>query len=414
MILPLLPEMARGVSDHLQSRDNDQRMKIKMIEHEHRYLAITELFLPTKGGTAIWFSEVFKYLGGKGIHIVTANVPGAAVVDSSHPNTIHRLNLRRRWWLRPESLDMYARMFFKSLWIGVTRRIEAVHAIRSLPEGLVAWAVARLTFRPVIVYAHGEELTGWGRGAKYKAMCFTLRHADKVVANSENTRDELLRMGVNPEKVTIIYPGVDVHCFRPGLPFDDLHVGMGWREGQKLVLSVGRLSRRKGFDMVIRCLPKLLQQGLDIQYVLIGIGEDVDYLKRLATELGVSERVHLLGHVSPEDLPRWYNACDVFVMPNRDINGDTEGFGMVYLEAAVCGKPAVSGRAGGTGAAVIDGVTGLRVNGEQTGEIIAAISRLLTDQEYAALLGKQGYSRAIADYSWEAVARKTERLCVTD
>ena len=178
-----------------------------MTEREHRYLAITELFLPTKGGTAIWFSEVFKYLGGKGIHIVTADVPGAAEVDAGHPNTIHRLNLRRVWWLRPESLGIYARLFFTSLWLAVTRRFEAIHAIRSLPEGLIAWAVARLTFRPVIVYAHGEELTGWGRGAKYKAMCFTLRHANKVVANSDNTRDELLRMGVDPEKITSHLPG---------------------------------------------------------------------------------------------------------------------------------------------------------------------------------------------------------------
>ena len=363
-----------------------------MMERKHRYLAITELFLPTKGGTAIWFSEVFKYLGGKGIHIVTADVPGAAEVDADHPNTIHRLNLRRVWWLRPESLGIYVRLFFTSLWLAMTRRFEAIHAIRSLPEGLVAWAVARLTFRPVIVYAHGEELTGWGRGAKYQVMCFTLRHANKVVANSDNTRDELLRMGVDPEKITIIYPGVDIHRFRPGLPFDDLRQSIGWKEGQKLVLSVGRLSRRKGFDMVIRSLPLLLQRNLDVHYVLIGIGEDHDYLTTLAAELDVSEHVHLLGHVSPEDLPRWYNACDVFAMPNRDINGDTEGFGMVYLEAAACGKPAIAGMAGGTGNAVIDGTTGLRVDGERLEDVAAALERLLTDREYASRLGRQGYA----------------------
>lgn len=381
-----------------------------MTEREHRYLAITELFLPTKGGTAIWFSEVFKYLGGKGIHIVTADVAGATEVDAVHPNTIHRLNLRRVWWLRPESFGMYTRLFFTSLWLAVTKRFEEVHAIRSLPEGLVAWVVARMTFRPVVVYAHGEELTSWGSGAKYKAMCFTLRRADKVVANSDNTRDELLRMGVDPDKIAIIYPGVDIHCFRPGLPFDDLRQTLGWREGQKLVLSVGRLSRRKGFDMVVRCLPQLLQRDLDVQYVLIGIGEDYEYLAGLATELGVSKHVHLLGHVTPEDLPRWYNACDVFVMPNRDINGDTEGFGMVYLEAAACSKPAVAGKAGGTGNAVIDGTTGLRVNGERFEEVAAAIERLMTDREYASRLGRRGYTRAVTEFSWEAVARKTVAL----
>jgi phosphatidylinositol alpha-1,6-mannosyltransferase len=386
--------------------------KSAMSGREHRYLAITELFLPTKGGTAIWFSEVFKYLGGKKVHIVTADVQGAREVDAVHPNSIHRLNLRRVWWLRPESLGMYARLFIVSLWLAVTRRFDVVHAIRSLPEGLVAWVVARMTFCPVIVYAHGEELTGWGNGTKYKAMCFTLRHADKVVANSDNTRDELLRMGVDADKIAIIYPGVDVHCFRPGLPFDDLRRGLGWQEGQKLVLSVGRLSRRKGFDTVVRCLPQLLQQGLDIQYALIGIGEDHEYLSGLATELGVSERVHFLGHVSPEDLPRWYNACDIFVMPNRDINGDTEGFGMVYLEAAACGKPSIAGKAGGTGNAVIDGATGVRVDGERLGEVATAIERLITDRAYSSRLGRQGYSRAVTEFSWEAIAQKTIALLV--
>jgi len=217
-------------------------------------------------------------------------------------------------------------------------------------------------------------------------------------------------MGVDPDKIAIIYPGVDVHCFRSDLPVDDLRQMLGWREGQKLVLSVGRLSRRKGFDMVVRCLPQLLQQDLNVHYVLIGIGEDDEYLTGLAAELGVSKHVHLLGHVSPEDLPRWYNACDVYVMPNRDINGDTEGFGMVYLEAAACGKPAIAGKTGGTGSAVIDGVTGLRVDGENLDEAVAALSRLLVDHDYATLLGKQGHSRAITDFAWEAVAKKTELL----
>ena len=381
-----------------------------MAKREHKYLVITELFLPTKGGTAVWFAEVFRRLGGKGIHIVTADVPGAEEVDAEHPNTIHRLNLTRVWWLRPESLGMYARLFFKSLWLSLTNSFEAIHAIRSLPEGLVAWAVARLTFREVIVYNHGEELTTWGDGAKYKAMCFTNNHADKVVANSEYTRDQLIGIGVDPAKITLIYPGVDVQRCQPGLHFEDLLEHTGLSEGQKLVLSVGRLSRRKGFDTVIRTLPALLQRDIDVHYVLIGIGKDHDYLARLADDSGVADRVHLLGHVSPEDLPRWYNACNVFAMPNREINGDNEGFGMVFMEASACGKPSVAGKDGGTGAAVVDGITGLRVDGNSVSEVTMAIVRLLDDSAYANELGRQGYQRAITGFSWDAVAAKTADL----
>lgn len=377
---------------------------------QHRYLVLTELFLPTRGGTTIWFSEVFRRLGGKGIHIVTADVPGAEEIDRDHPNTIHRLRLNRVWWQKPESLGMYVKLFVKSIWLAMTRRFESVHAIRPLPEGLVAWAVARLTFRKVIVYNHGEEITTWGSGAKFKAMCFAMHHADLVVANSDYTRGELIRIGVDPGKINLINPGVDIGRFRSELPFQDLRKGLKLKAGQKLILSVGRLSRRKGFDMVIRSLPVLEGQGLDVCYALIGIGEDHDYLSGLATELGVIDRVHLLGHVSPDDLPRWYNACDVFAMPNREINGDTEGFGMVFMEAAACAKPAVAGKAGGTGAAVVDGVTGLRVNGELLEEVAGSLAKLLTDEEYAKNLGHQGHLRAVNEFSWEMVAEKTQSL----
>lgn len=378
-----------------------------------RYLVLTELFLPTKGGTAVWFAEVYRRLSGKETHIVTADVPGAAEVDASHPNSVHRINMRRVAWLRPESLGMYLNLFAKSLWLALTHRFDAIHAGRALPEGLSAWAVARLTFHPVVIYAHGEELTTWGRGGKYKAMRFALRHADRVIANSEFTRNELIKMDVNPTRIALIYPGVDVARFRPGLACADLRQSVNVTSDGKLILSVGRLSRRKGFDRIIQALPALIHTGLNVQYAVIGIGGDQEYLLNLARAHGVAERVHLLGHVSANDLPRWYNACDIFAMPNREINGDTEGFGMVFLEAAACGKPSLAGIAGGTGAAVLDEETGLRLDGTDGQKIHAALVRLLGDTILAAQLGKNGLTRAVKEFSWDSVAAKTLALNAT-
>lgn len=377
---------------------------------QNRYLVLTELFLPTKGGTAVWFDEVYRRLGGKEIHIVTADVPGAADYDRDHPNSIHRLSLKRVPWLKPESLLMYLRFFFTSLWLALTHRFDAIHAGRALPEGLVAWLVARMTFRPVVIYAHGEELTGWGRGNKYKAMCFALRHADKVIANSDFTQRTLVEMGVAPECIEIIHPGVDTERFRPGLPFQDLRDGLGLREGAKLILSVGRLSRRKGFDTVIRCLPGLVDAGIDVHYAIVGIGEDEAYLRELAESSRVAERVHQLGHVPMQDLPRWYNACDVFVLANRDIDGDTEGFGLVYIEAAACGKTSVAGDAGGTGSAVLDGATGLRVDTKDLGALREAISLLLMNSKVRDAMSHAAMERARSKLSWAAVARSTSAL----
>jgi phosphatidylinositol alpha-1,6-mannosyltransferase len=374
------------------------------------YLVLTELFLPTKGGTAVWFDEVYRRLGGKRTHVVTARVPGCDAHDADHPNTVHRLVLRRIPWLRPESLWMYVKFFVVSLALAGTRRFEAVHAGRALPEGLVGWLVARLTFHRLVIYAHGEELTGWGVGAKYRAMRFALRHADAVVANSDFTRSTLIAMGVAPERVLIIHPGVDTGRFQPDLPSHDLRARLKLGDRAKLLLSVGRLSRRKGFDMVIRAIPDLTHAGLDVHYAIIGIGEDEAYLAALAREVGVSERVHHLGHVPMEELPRWYNACDLFVLANREINGDTEGFGIVFIEAAACGRASIAGNAGGTGSAVIDGVTGLRVDGSSLLSLSGALRRLLGDDELRRTMGVAGLARAQTELGWDVVAARTSAM----
>jgi phosphatidylinositol alpha-1,6-mannosyltransferase len=376
----------------------------------NRLLVLTELFLPTKGGTAVWVAEVYKRLGGKEIHIITAEVPGADSVDALHPNSIHRLNLKRVPWLRPESLAMYVRFFFSSLALALTHRFDAIHAFRALPEGLVAWAVAGLTFRPVVIYAHGEELTTWGRGGKFKAMRFALRHADRVVANSEHTRDTLLAMGIDAAHITIIYPGVDVSVFRPGLDVDGLRESLGIRSDEKLVFSVGRLSRRKGFDQMIRAVSELRTEGIPVRYVIAGIGEDANYLDTLIAEHHVQDIAHRLGAVSETDLPRWLNACDVFAMPNREINGDNEGFGMVFIEAAACGKPSLAGVAGGTGSAVLHHQTGLRVDGVSVEAIAAGLRSLLVQPTLAIELGQHALQRVRSEFSWERVADKTRQL----
>ena len=361
---------------------------------------ITQLFLPTKGGTAVSFDDDFRRIGGKEVHIITEAVPGGTEFDRTHPNTIHRLKLQRRAWMKPESLFIYIKLLFVSLRLSLTRPINAVFAGRALPEGLIALLTGRMTGRPVLIYAHGEELTGWGRGKKFKAMCYVLSHADWVLSNSDNTRDTLVDLiGVDPAHVAIVYPTVDEERFQPRSPFPELRSAIGLGKGQFLVLSVGRLMPRKGFDQVIRALALLREQGLDVHYALIGTGEDLGRLQMLVQELGLEEKVHFLGHTSYEDLPHWYNTCDIFVMPNRDIDGDSEGFGLVFLEAAASGKPAIAGKAGGTSSAVVDEETGLLVDGENVNEVAAAMLRLLQNPELAEEMGRKARLRVLSNFT---------------
>lgn len=377
-----------------------------MSRTEHRYLVITELFLPTKGGTAIWFDNVYRLLGRQGIHVVTAAVEGASEHDKFNPNSIHRITLQRHWWLRPESLAMYTKLLTQSFSLCWQHSFEAIHAGRVLPEGLIGLVCGKWFRLPVVIYAHGEEITTWRQLVKFKVMQFTYKKANWIIANSTFTHQELLKLGVQEEKIRLISPGVDVARFRPEQNFRDLLEAIHFGPDQKLILSVGRLSRRKGFDQVIRALPHLIAGGVNVRYAIVGIGQDLEYLESLSRSVGMADRVHFLGPVDQEDLPRWYNAADVFAMPNRDVNGDTEGFGMVYLEAAACGKPSLAGEAGGTAGAVQHGVTGLRVDGESVEEITQALKYLLTNEGSAKMMGRNGLNRVRSEFSWEAVAQK--------
>ncbi|WP_084058511.1 glycosyltransferase family 4 protein [Desulfacinum hydrothermale] len=383
---------------------------MKTLEARPRYLVITEKFPPRKGGSNTTFEEVYKRIGDGGTHIVTADQPGAAAFDCQSPNTIHRLKLERHPWLRPESLAIYGRLLMKSLRLSLTHPFDEIHCGRVLSEGFVGWVVSRLRRLPLLIYAHGEEITTWRTPAKYRLMRFTYRRADALLANSRFTRDLLLEMGVAREKIHVVYPGVDLDFFRPCPDKKRLRKRMALENGERIILSVGRLTRRKGFHQVIQALPVLMERGVNATHVVVGIGPDENFLRETAARCGVADRVRLLGAVPNQELLFWYQAADAFAMPNYDVGNDTEGFGKVYVEASACKTPPIAGLTGGTGDAVIHEVTGLRVDGSCVSAVAEALYRLLTDMRLNQTLAQQGYERAHREFSWDVSARRTAAL----
>ncbi len=373
-------------------------------------LVLTELFLPTKGGTAVWFDKVYRHLGGKSIHVVTNHVPGCEEYDKTHPNSIYREKLVRVPWMRPEAIPIYMKLFIRGLNICLHNRIDAIHAGRVLPEGLVGLWLSRLLKKPLVVYAHGEEITSWKAPRRRRALRNVYRSSDAVIANSEFTYNLLSNLGVEKERLNLILPGVDLGRFHIDGPTDDMPGVERLHRGWPLVVSVGRLSRRKGFDKSIESVSRLREKGMDLDYVIIGIGEQEDELKGLIKMYSLQDRVHMLGHVEETYLAGWLRRADIFLMPNREINGDTEGFGMVFIEAAASGTPAIAGRSGGTSSAVVDGKTGFIVDGNSVQEIAHTIERMVIDKALLNRISQEAYKRARDIFSWENVADKTYEL----
>jgi len=207
------------------------------------------------------------------------------------------------------------------------------------------------------------------------------------------------------DKLCVVDEGVDLDSFDVDMGPSEI-IEKHNLKGRKVILTVGRLVKRKGHDMVIKSLPNVLKAIPNAVYVIVGAGPELGSLKIVVKELNLSENVIFPGYVASKDLPNYYKACDVFVMASRELNGDIEGFGIVYLEANACGKPVIAGRSGGTGSAVKHGLNGLLIDPLDVNEISDKITLLLSNEELAKNMGMRGRKLVETQFSYSLVAKR--------
>lgn len=259
---------------------------------------------------------------------------------------------------------------------------------------------------PFIVFVYGNELLETMQH-QYARQHMALRFANRVLATSRYTAGLAEKAGADPERIKVVWPGCDSDFFQPKVVSDDLRRKLlGARHRDRVILTVGNLVSRKGQDMVIRALPALCRRVPDLVYLIAGEGPYRGELEKIASDVGVRDRVVFAGRVLDQDLPDLYSLCEVFVMASRERieENDVEGFGLVLLEANACGKPVVGGRSGGVPDALADGVSGLLVDPSNPEEITEVLTRLLTDHDLAKRLGAQGRARVVEEFQWGQVS----------
>ena len=235
------------------------------------------------------------------------------------------------------------------------------------------------------------------------------RVASAAIANSLSTARMLEDIGVPTEKVHVVYPAVDAARFAPDVAPHPIRRPFVPPNGQ-LLLSVGRLQRRKGHDLAIAAMAALREEFPDLRYVIVGDGAERRRLEELIAENRLEERIHLAGEVSEDELPAYYTAADIFLLPNRLDGADVEGFGIVFLEAASSEKPVIGGSSGGVPEAVADGQTGLLVSGTDRSELADAIRRLATSPELRCRMGTAGRQRVLKNFTWDRAAEMVSDL----
>jgi len=264
-----------------------------------------------------------------------------------------------------------------------------------------------------VVYSHGEDASPIKntRGKRF-FLARALQSASALLVNSRFTQGEIAAFGVEAERIAIVPPGIDPVPYGQVAPQDvaALRRRLGL-EGKRVVLTIARLTERKGHDMIIRSLSQVRDAVPEVHYLIVGKG-DTSVLQALAKSEGVESSVTIVPYIEESDLHALYHLCDVYAMVSRHdpITQEVEGFGIVYLEAGACGKPCVAGADGGAADAVVDGVTGFVVDPRDVGQITSALTTLLMDSPRMVSMGEAAHRRVWSDFRSDFLLEKLERL----
>lgn len=263
----------------------------------------------------------------------------------------------------------------------------------------------------LMYYIHGEEVTTrFQSGSFGRRRIAHLGRADAIVAVSRFTRRTLVDLGLPAERIHLVENAVDTTRFCPG-PADQSFLARWGVVGKRVVVSIGRLIARKGFDRSIEAWPAVLERHPDAHLLIVGHGPQRAELEQLIARYGMAQSVTLTGAVSDDDLLAAYRSGEFFMMANRTLSdGDTEGFGLVFLEANACGRAVIGGRAGGAVDAIRHEETGLLVDCDHAGNIATAVIRLLDDVPLRLRLEQGGLEHARLN-SWTTRAQQFHALC---
>ncbi|MBU8536728.1 glycosyltransferase family 4 protein [Falsiroseomonas tokyonensis] len=340
------------------------------VENRLRHLVASGEATSTVLAPVPWFPFGRLPFGGARLQGWT-RYAGIAARESRHGITVHHPRFAALPGIGmltgPAALHAAARGALAQL-IAAGHRFDAIDAHYAYPDGVAAIRLGREFGLPVVITARGSDISQLPDHRLPRRMIQqAIQRAAALIAVSVGLKDGLVKLGAPADKVTVLRNGVDLEAFRPAA--EDrmaLRAGLGLGEGP-LLISVGHLIPRKGHDLVIRALPQLPGHAL----MVLGEGPERGALLALAQQLGVADRVHLLGAQPHAELPRYYSAADALVLASA-----REGWANVLLESMACGTPVVASPAWGSREAVRSPAAGL-VMPEATPEAIAATTRRL-------------------------------------
>jgi len=327
------------------------------------------------------------------------------------PRSLERLadgaileNLSRSPWLYLQAPFLVLFELIAALRLARTTRPDVIHAHWFVPQGIVAVLVGRILRIPVVITAHGGDVYGL-RGRLLDALRRALAsrcEAVTVVSRDMATKlpEATSRRGEPPRVMPM---GVDTQRFSAKRERVE--------NSDQTVLFVGRLAKKKGVEYLIHAFPDVLAHHPDARLVVVGDGPCRGELETLSSQLGLADRVRFAGAQPPAELPRFYGGSRVFVGPSVVTRGgDTESFGLVFVEAMAADCPVVGTSVGGIPDVVIHGRTGLLVEPKSPGALAVAINGLLDSPAEAGKMGALARRWVRRKFDWRQVAQRYANL----
>ncbi len=347
-----------------------------------RLVLITLDYPPEHGGVARYLGDLVEASQGE----MRVIVPEKHL--TSGPGDVKTVSMFHKRWPQWWPMVKACRV--------LNAKSEMIFISQVFPVGTAAW-ISRLCGGPeYVVLFHGLDLKLANTPWKKFLLNNIVGHARAVFVNSLATKKLFLETASSSKHIPIVLtPGIHQRPLidkrearkRLDLPFD-----------ASIILTVTRFVPRKGIDVTIRAVADL-QKKMPLTYAVIGSGTDRGRLEVIAKETGA--KVTWASPANDEEKWVWYAACDAFVMPARETADDIEGFGIVYLEAAMAGRPTIAGQSGGAKEAVVDQVTGLIVDENDEQAVQQAILKLIEDTDFAKKLGAAGRQRVEKDFQWQ-------------
>jgi phosphatidylinositol alpha-1,6-mannosyltransferase len=376
-----------------------------------KILLVTNDFGPRAGGIETFVIGLLERIKGHEVTVFTSQQGDTSVYDQQW---IEKFGVRV---IRDQSKILLPswRVTRAAKKIVAAKNINVVVFGAAAPLALMSPSLRKSGVKKIIALTHGHEVW-WAKIFPFRLAIKRIgKNVDHLTYLGEFTRQAISKplTRKSATEMVKIAPGIDTAHFIPQPDAMQKRKELGLQD-KKIIISVGRLVHRKGQDNLIQAMPAVLKKIPNAHLLLVGEGPYRKHLEKLVMKSSLEQNVTFAGRIMYEKLPSYLSAADLFAMPSRSrfFGLEVEGLGIVYLEASACGIPVVAGNSGGAPDAVLEGVTGLCVDGTNIEQITAAIVEICSDAERASHMGAAGRNWIVNQWRWDIWSKEFNALLV--